>query len=83
MTDERLKTALYDCATGLQSEETVKEYTLEDGEMKLVKMRSRKKQALVHAAFLLDKEKQMENVSAVVNLLSVWFIGARLIKKIK
>ena len=43
MTDERLKTALYDCATGLQSEETVKEYTLEDGEMKLVKMKVTKR----------------------------------------
>ncbi|MDE5729588.1 MAG: hypothetical protein K2I20_05395 [Clostridia bacterium] len=44
MTDEKLKNALYDCATGLSSEETVKEYALEDGEMKLVKMKVTKRE---------------------------------------
>jgi len=39
MTDERIKNALYGCATGLSTEETVKEYSVEDGEMKLVKMK--------------------------------------------
>ena len=38
-----MKNALYGCATGLSSEETVKEYAIEDGELKLVKMKVTKR----------------------------------------
>lgn len=38
-----MKNALYGCATGLSSEETVKEYAVEDGELKLVKMKVTKR----------------------------------------
>ena len=38
-----MKNALYGCATGLSSEETVKEYAVEDGELKLIKMKVTKR----------------------------------------
>lgn len=41
--NEEIKGALLKCATGLSASETVEEYTVEDGELKLVKRKVTKR----------------------------------------
>ncbi len=42
--DDALKTALMRCATGLSASETVEEFTVENGELKLVKKKVTKRE---------------------------------------
>lgn len=44
MQDKKIKRALIKCATGLKSQEVVEEFTVEDGELKLVKRKVTKRE---------------------------------------
>ena len=44
MQDKKIKKALIKCATGLKSQEIVEEFTVEDGELKLVKRKVTKRE---------------------------------------
>ena len=44
MQDKKIKRALLKCATGLKSQEVVEEFTVEDGELKLVKRKVKKRE---------------------------------------
>lgn len=44
MQDKKIKKALIKCATGLKSQEVVEEFTVEDGELKLVKRKVTKRE---------------------------------------
>lgn len=43
MKDDEIKDALFRCATGLSASETVEEFTVEDGQLKLVKRKVTKR----------------------------------------
>lgn len=43
MKDDEIKSALFRCATGLSASETVEEFTVEDGQLKLVKRKVTKR----------------------------------------
>ena len=49
-------------------------------ETKLAKTLLRKKPALVHAVFLLNRKTSLTNAFAAESLLNVWYTGAKLIK---
>lgn len=44
MQDKKIKKALLKCATGLKSQEVVEEFTVEDGELRLVKRKVTKRE---------------------------------------
>ena len=44
MQDKKIKQALIKCATGLKSHEVVEEFTVEDGELKLIKRKVTKRE---------------------------------------
>ncbi|MCH5148890.1 MAG: hypothetical protein J1G05_06005 [Clostridiales bacterium] len=44
MQDKKIKKALIKCATGIKSQEVVEEFTMEDGELRLVKRKVTKRE---------------------------------------